>query len=325
MIRTPAIRTPRRRGVDEWLQPVAPAERLAALRIAVGAFVTVYLILNVGEVARLARQPIEQFEPIGLARLFGGPLPALVLWLGFAVVVAAGLLTTAGIGHRLAAPTFAVGILTWTTYHSSWGQLLHFEHLFTLHVVILAFSPAADVWALRRPANRRTGTLVGRRYGWPIRLMAIVTATTYVLSGLAKLRLSGTSWFDPATLTTHIAYSAARIDVLGGPTPPLARFVVGRDWLIVIMATAGLAVELGAPLALVGRRLRNLWVVGAIGFHLATAATMFVFFGYRGLGVALLPLFAVERLPALYRRKSRHHSRTVSWASTPRAPSRPHR
>ena len=312
------------RQVDEWLQPVAPAERLAALRIATGAFVTLYLIANVGEVSRLSRQPAENFEPIGLAGVLDGPVPTAVLWAVFAIVVAAGALTSVGLGYRLAAPIFAAGSLTWASYHSSWGQLLHFEHLFTLHLVILAIAPAADAWALGQGTNG-ADALVGRRYGWPIRLMAVVTATTYVLSGLAKLRLSGLAWFDPATLSTHIAYSATRIDVLGGPTPPLARFVVGRDWLIAPMAAAGLAVELGAPLALVGRRLRNLWVVGAIGFHAATAATMLVFFGYRGLGVALLPLFAVERLPTIYRSRSRHRSRTVAWSSTPRAPSRPQR
>ncbi|MEM7093300.1 MAG: HTTM domain-containing protein [Actinomycetota bacterium] len=294
--------------VDEWLQAPAPAERLAGLRIAIGGFVTLYLAANVREFARLDNRPVVEFEPIGFARLLDQPIPAPALWIGFAGLMVLGIAFTLGVAYRAVGPAFALGVLAWTSYHSSWGQLLHFEHLFTLHLLILALAPAADAWRIGQSAPPSADV----RYGWPIRLLALATAATYVLSGIAKLRHTGFAWFDPDTLATHIGYSATRMETIGGPTPPLAEVVLDNSWLIGPMAIAALAIELGAPVALVGGRARNVWVVAALGFHAATAATMLVFFGYRGLGIGLLPLFAVERVPDRLRSFSRR--RRAAWS-----------
>lgn len=280
---------------DEWLHAPAPPERLAALRIAIAGFVTIYLVANVGEFARLADgQSI--FAPVGVARVLDAPLPSAAVWALFGAAVASGASFTIGFAARCTGPLFATLVLSWASYHSSFGQILHFEHLFTVHLLILAFAPTADAWALSFRPSGRERPRPEVRYGWPIRLLAIVTATTYVLSGIAKLRLTGFAWFDPDTLGAHIGYSATRMEAIGGRTPPLARWVLAHSWLIGPMAAAALAVELLAPLALLGRWARNLWVGAALLFHAGTAATMLVFFGYRGLGFAMLPLFAVERL-----------------------------
>lgn len=278
---------------EGWLHAPAPAERLAALRIAIAGAVTVYLGFSVREVARLANRPSSQFEPIGVARVLDAPLAAELLWALFVAALVFGLAFTAGLLTRLTGPIFGLLVLGWTSYHSSWGQLLHFEHLLTLHVLILGLAPVADAWAVRAPATRPAPS---SRYGWPIRLLAIATVLTYVLSGIAKLQLSGTDWFVADTLANHIGYSATRMQTIGGPTPPLARFVLDNQWLLTPLAVGSLAVELGAPLALMTSRMRNVWVLSALLFHAGTAATMLVFFGYQGLGIAFLPLFAVERL-----------------------------
>lgn len=277
---------------DRWVHLEAPAERLAALRILIGGYATIYLVANVNAVRRLADQDASGFDPIGPARLLTGPLPSTVLWTWWSVGVALGGLFCLGVGHRIVGPAFALAVLGWASYRSSWGQLLHFEHLVSIHLLILAFAPAADVWAVRgRGSHREPGV----EYGWPIRLLAIATVIVYFLSGIAKLRLSGLEWLRTDTLANHIAYSAVRIEQLGGPTPPLADWVLGRRWLIAPMAAGTFVVELGAPLALISRRWRTLWIVAAVLFHLATAATMLVFFGYRGLGIGLAPLLPSER------------------------------
>ena len=283
--------------LDGWLHDPAPPERLAGLRIAIGGFITIYLAANIAEFARVANRPAVQFDPVGIARVLAAPLPSFAVWSLFAVALVSGVIFTAGLWTRVSGPVFALAVLGWTSYHSSWGQLLHFEHLFTLHIMILAGAPVGDAWTLGSASRAGAGGQPSSRYGWPIRLLAIVTALTYFLAGVAKLRLSGTAWFDPATLANHIGYSATRMDTIGGPTPPLSRFVLQNQWLIVPLACVALAIELGAPLALLGRRLRNLWVGAALCFHAGTGATMLVFFGYRGLGVALLPLFAIEQIP----------------------------
>ena len=281
---------------DQWLQRPAPAERLAALRILLGGFVLVYIVANVGEFHRVGNVPTSPFEPVGIARWLNEPLPASAVWVLFASLIASGGAFVVGIAHRVNGAIFAALTLGWASYHSSWGQMLHFEHLFTLHLLVLAFAPAAAVWSL--DAQRRSLERVepASRFGWPIRLLAIITALTYVIAAIAKLRETGVAWIDGTTLRNHIAYSSIRIELLGGFEPPLASTVLRQQWLLPPMAVGAVAIELGAPLALAGRRLRNGWVAAALVFHAGTAATMMVFFPYQGLGFALLPLFRVEHL-----------------------------
>ncbi len=279
--------------IDRWLHDPAPPERLAVIRIAVGAYALVYLIASVGEFDRLAGRSATEFDPVALAGVLDGPIPAPALWSLFAISIASGTLFTVGRHYRLAGPVFALTMLAWATYHSSWGQMLHFEHLVTLHLGVLAFSPAAAAFSL--DARRSRAQPASARYGWPIRLLAIITVTTYAIAGFAKLRVSGTAWIDGTTLANHIGYSATRLDLLGEPRPPLAATVINHRWLWRPMSIGGLAVELLAPLALL-TRCRGVWVAGVALFHFGTLVTMLVFFPYNGLGLALLPLYRVERL-----------------------------
>ncbi|MEZ5378561.1 MAG: HTTM domain-containing protein [Acidimicrobiales bacterium] len=292
------------RRLDDWLQEPAPPERLATLRLAIGGYALVNLFVSFGEFDRLARRPADEFEPVGLASLLSGPVAPEWLWTLFALSALSGAGFVAGVWYRVSGPVFALGTLAWATYHASWGQMLHFEHLVTLHLLVLGWSPAADALSLR---SGRRASVEGRtaHHGWPVRLMAIITVITYALAGIAKLRNGGLAWADGTTLANHIAYSATRLDLLGEPRPPLATFVIGRAQLLGPMALAGLAVELLAPLALFGGRFRRIWVPSIVAFHLGTLLTMFVFFSYNGLGFALLPLYRVERVAAFLDRSAR--------------------
>jgi len=55
-------------------------------------------------------------------------------------------------------------------------------------------------------------------------------------------------------------------------------------------------VELGAWVALLGGRWRNVWVVGAWLFHLGVLAVMAIVFPYQLSGVAFAPFFRLEGL-----------------------------
>ena len=291
------------RRVDHWLLCSAPPERLAVLRFAVGGYSLVNVFISTGEFARLANRPARQFEPVGLAGLLDGPVSPLALWSLFAISAVGGAAFVAGAFFRLSGPVFALATLAWATYHASWGQMLHFEHLVTLHVLLLGISPAADALSVDA---RRAGTAdrrPGVRYGWPVRLLAIVTAVTYALAAVAKLRVGGWAWADGTTLANHIGYSATRLDLLGEPRPPLATAVVRQSWLLSPLAVSALAVELLAPVALLGGWFRRIWVPSVLLFHLGTLTTMFVFFSYNGLGFALLPLYRLEGLVDLFRRR----------------------
>lgn len=292
------------RRIDQWLLSVAPPQRLAALRIAAGGYAVVNTMVSFGEYARLADRPAVQFEPVGLATLLAGPVSPSVLWLLFATSVISGMAFVAGARFRFSGPVFALCTLGWATYHASWGQMLHFEHVMSLHLLVLGFSPAADALSVDAGA-RSTAAGPSVRYGWPVRLLAIITVVTYALAGVAKVRVGGWAWVDGSTLANHIAYSATRLDLLGEPRPPLSTFVIGRDPLIRPLAIVSLGVELLAPLALLGGWFRRVWVPSVLLFHLGTLTTMFVFFPYNGLGFALLPLYRLEEVVGWLGRRRR--------------------
>lgn len=281
------------RRLDAWLLAAAPAERLAAFRVLTGGFAVVYVAVRAPALWALTRRPPSRFEGVGVLALLDDPPGRGLVAVVLAATVVSGLAFVAGIAYRVAAPLFASLLLLVTTYHSSFGQLLHFENLFVLHVIVLAASPAADAWSIR--VRETPAPPASMRYGWPLRLAAIVTVATYVVAGIAKLRITGVDWVVGDTLRNHIAYSNARAELLGGIRPPLARPAVDWTGLLPWLAGASLAIELGAPLALAGRPLRWVWATGVVVMHLGIAALLAVFFPYHALGFALVPLFAIER------------------------------
>ena len=281
-------------GVDGWLAPTAPPERLAMLRIVVMGFATGYLVIRLPAFLALADLPDDRFEPVGVLAWLREPLGA--AWPPVvAATVVAGLLATAGLWFRVSGPLFAGLLLVVTTYRSSWGQLLWFEALVVLHALIVALASSADALSVdaRRSAGRRSPS---SGYGFPVQLAAIVTVLTYVLAGIAKLKIGGLDWVAGETLRNHVAYSAARLDVLGGTPSPLAGPFMRATWVAGPLALVALVIELAAPVALMGGRARTAWVVGAWGMHLAIAGLMLVVFPYPLLLVAFAPLFPLERL-----------------------------
>ncbi|HEY6179026.1 MAG TPA: hypothetical protein VIX73_31450 [Kofleriaceae bacterium] len=386
-----------------WFAP-APAERLAALRIAVGAFATLWLIGRLTELAAVASGPESQFAPVGAIGVLKAPLPP-----GVAIAIAVATIAllaafTAGVGYRVVAPLAAAGALWTLSYRSSWGMVFHTDNLVVLHLIALACAPAADAWALggRGPAPPReaghgwaikllaaltcatyvvagiaklrlagldwldgdqlrnqiaidhvrkallggataplaaagalwtlsyrsswgmvfhTDNLVvlhlialacapaadvwalgGRSpaagdagYGWAIKLLAALTCATYLVAGIAKLRLAGLDWLDGDQLRNQIAIDNLRKLLLGGATAPLAAPLVGHRGALAVLSITTLAIELGAPLALLGGRVARLWALAAWLFHAGVILAMYVWFPYPLSGVAFLPLIDAER------------------------------
>jgi hypothetical protein len=157
-------------------------------------------------------------------------------------------------------------------------------------VLIVGLAPAADAFALRAAPPRRPPH---SRYGWPLRLAALVTVVTYVLAAMAKLRIGGSGWLDGESLRNHVAFSAARLELLGASASPLARPITRFGWLFTPLAWATLVIEFGAPVALF-RRWRSAWVAAVWALHAGIALTMFVVFPYPLTLVAFAPMFALE-------------------------------
>lgn len=274
-----------------WFTP-APALRLAALRVAVGIYGTIWALVRFPAHLDHTQQSAARWHPVGVLAGLGEPLPDAVV-VGLAVLAPVlGLAYTAGWRFRISGPAFAVALTVLATLDSSWGQIFHTENLMVLHALIIAVAPAA-------PRDRQSLTAVHSRYGWPIRLTGLVLVLAYVVAGIAKLRLAGLGWAGGDVLRNLVAHDNLRKAVLGDTYSPIGTELVGFAWLFPPLAVVSLGVELGAGLALLGGRWRTVWVATAWGFHLGVLVLMAILFPYQLSGVAFLPLFRAERLKPL--------------------------
>ena len=291
--------TPDVEPIRRWpiVDAVAPPERLAMLRILAGAFALVYLLVRLPVFLQLADRR-SGFDGVGIAVLLDRPAPNNVVDAVVAVAVLAGVCFVLGWHFRFTGPLFALGMLALGSYRGSWGQLLHFENLMVLYLLIVSLSPAADAWSIdarRRGEHNDTGS-ESTAYGFPIALASLVLVITYVIAGVAKLRYGGLEWVLGDTLRNHVAYAAARLELLGGTPSPLAGLAVRFDGIWPVVAAVTILIELAAPVALLGGRLRTAWVLAAWLMHLGVLAFMLIGFPFPLFLVAFAPLYRIERL-----------------------------
>src|SRR5205085_627239 len=132
--------------------------------------------------------------------------------------------------------------------------------------LVLGLMPSAETAAVS--ASRATGGEQQARrrdpagaweYGWPIRLMCVVTALAYFVTGMAKVTGElGWSWVSGEALRSQVAADALRKEVLGDAGSSLFYIVYPQLWLFTCFGVMTLLVELGAPFALLMRLLRLL-------------------------------------------------------------------
>jgi hypothetical protein len=275
--------------------PEGDARRLAALRLWIGGFALIYVCVRLPDLIASARLPAVQFARVGVTRLLGAPLP-LAAVIAIAVATIALLAAfVAGVAYRWTAPAAALGLLWTLTYRNSWGMVFHTENLLVLHVLALAFAPAADAFAVGKPRGSPAG------YAWAIRLCIALVAVTYVLAAIAKLRLAGTGWLDGEQLRNQIAIDNLRKALLGDWTAPLAIPLLEHPAGFTVFSLMTLVLELGSPIALAigmgrfGTALARLWAFGAWGFHVGVVLLMNIWFPYPLFGFAYLAVLAPER------------------------------
>lgn len=279
-----------------WLAPEAPAERLAAVRILVGAFAFLYLALRLPHILSYLSFPARQFEPVGVLSPFGAPPPAALVVAAMALALLATLGFALGWRFRLTGPA-AGALLLWTlSYANSWGQIFHTENALVVSVLVLGLTRAADATSLDAHRRRAAAPPPHARYGWPLRLLCALVVATYFLAGIAKLRWGGPGWMGGTVLRDTIAADSLRKILLGSSHSPIAEALLGQAWLFRGLAVLTLVVELGAPIALVHRRAAIVWVLSVIAFHLGVLVLMAIVFPYPLSGVAFAPFFRAERL-----------------------------
>ena len=274
------------------LGPDAPARRLAAVRIAVVAFALIWTLGTSPELLARAQLDPSRFAPVGLAGLFG-VVPLSLVYVGLATVLATGALALLGRGHRWVAPLFALALTWLLSYRNSWGHMSRSEHLLVLHVWILAFAPADDALRLRAPSPPPAPA---SRYGWPLQLMMLVTVSTYVIAGLAKLREAGWTWISGEAVRLHVATEVLRNDMIGADAATLGRVLLPHAATFTAIAVFTLVVELGAPIALRAGRVRLVWVGAVWAMHVGIGLVMGIGFAYPLSGVAFAAFLPLERI-----------------------------
>ncbi|MEM9195841.1 MAG: HTTM domain-containing protein [Myxococcota bacterium] len=287
------------RVLDRVFMPEAPAERLAVLRILVGLYGCIYLPIRITHLWSYAGVDPYQFQPVGVVTVLPRPLlPAVVVTL----VVLAVLFSfpfLLGFRYRITAPIYAALLLWVLTYSNSFGQILHVDNLFCLHVIALALCPAADAYSLDARRRRAAGAPPPEpsgRYGWGIRLMCVLCVFGYFLAAVAKAKNGGLEFVSAENLRNYVAYDTVRKLELGSITSPVGEALLPFPLVFAGLAYLSLALEWGAPLALFHRKLGIAWAVLIWGFHLGVLVLMAISFTYPLTMVAFAAFFRVEKL-----------------------------
>lgn len=255
-----------------WLTPTASERDFVRWRRWSGLVLAAYLLIR----ARALTSVVGQWQPAGILFWRDAPFSSPTIW----VIWLVALLGAVGLVQSRRSPSWitplgAIAALVLFTHRSSGGQILWFDILPTLHLLALAAAGAR---------------FEPTRAGWAMRLASLMTVTTYVLAGIAKLRIGGLDWVADGALERQIAFSAARFETLGGTPSPIAEGLLDLRAASMPLAIIVLVIELGAPLAFLNRRAAWIWSISAWAMHVGIAATLFVVFHWPLFGVAFFPL-----------------------------------
>ena len=275
------------------MNQLAPARRLATFRVLTGIYALTYLLARFPYFVDLSELNEVRWDPPFPLAWLGSPPSEGVVVVVLVLALATGVAYLLGWRFRWTGPAFAVLLLAVLSFRNGWGHLFHNDNLLVLHVLIVGLAPAADAWAVGAPAVEPDEDV---RYGFPLRLAAVVTVLTYVVTGWAKVRYAGLDWLTGDTLLNQIAFDNARKKVLGDEFSPLAAAAAAQSWLFRPLGLLTVVVELGAPVALINRRWATGWTIAAWAFHVGILALMWISFAYPLSLVAFAPFFRCERL-----------------------------
>lgn len=283
--------------LERWLFPAEPPTRLAAMRILVSLFAIVYLLARAVHLTDFSQLDEAAFQPVGPISVLEAPWPPALVLSTFVIALLSGIAVCFGVYHPFTGPTFGLSLLWVLSYRNSWGMIFHTENLLVISALILSVAPAADVWSWdARRRNVASDATPSRRFGWALLALRWVVVLSYVVAGVAKLRAAGMDWAGGEVLRSHVAFDALRKLELGSVYSPIGAALVSQPWVFTPLAWLTLALEIGAPLALLGRRWAIVWCSTAWAFHFGVLVLMAIVFPYPLLGIAYAPFFAVERM-----------------------------
>lgn len=292
--------------LERWWFPSIAPERLALCRILIGVWSLWYLWNRLGLYERIVSGDVDDFEPVGVARLLHGvPIEPSTFMVLMWITLALNVLFVLGAAFRITGPAFAAMLLWLLCYRNSWAMIYHTDNLLVLHAIVMAAAPSARVLSIDAILRRRPPKLPATphpAYGWPIMLMCAVIAAAYLLAGLAKVfGDTGLGWVNGEVLRMQIVRDGIRKELFEHGAPAVVPWLCENVWLLTIFAFGSLLLELLAPLALIHRRAGWVWCLLVFPMHWGIFIVMGIIFRYQMYGFMFLPFLPVERLAPLVR------------------------
>ncbi|MEE9382440.1 MAG: hypothetical protein V3V08_03400 [Nannocystaceae bacterium] len=295
------------------------AVNLAVIRIIIGAYFVYTLVDRLRGWRNVADGRTDDFVPVGVIDLLlTAPLPLEAWDLFYTTTIVFCTLFCVGLGFRFTGPACGVLFLILLSYRNSWSFIFHTWNLMAVNALVFGFAPSADTWSLdallrrRLPNSRAVRWICGStreeavswRYSWPVQLNLLLTGIAYWIAGVAKLFHSdGLTWAFDAHLLDHVGNNALRYVFLNDGATSLTYEVYSLPievWIGLGLLT--LAVELGAPLAVLHRRMALVLALTLFGFHWGVKVLMGINFDYQLYGVAFVPFLRWDRAWARMRK-----------------------
>ena len=192
------------------------------------------------------------------------------------VMILSLLFSTAGLLTAISTRTSVLLVLFYQGLLRSFGHFNHDEMLPVYCLVVLAFTPCGDAFAIDSWLKRLRKERPHFAYAYPILLMQLLVAWTYFSSALIKLRVAGLKYLSSDNLPALAIFHS--LDNLHDTSFRLAFRLPELKGYLPFAVGFILLWELLFPLAIFWRRLRW-WILG-IGtiFHLSTLFVMNIFF-----------------------------------------------
>ena len=255
-----------------WYEPM-PVRRLDA--VARILFVTIIFItlspdhwvIDHGDV------PTSWYQPVLVARILQipAPTPTTIAFVQTAIVVACALAMLRVLPRLTSAAVFA-GVSTWIIWAFSYGKVDHDRLTIVVALLALALTP-------------RKGPDVEARTGWAIRLIQVTFALAYPFSAIVKLQTAGFEWANGAVFARAII---RRDGLLGDVLIDYPALLRAGQWAFICF-------ELFAVVLLCrNTRLRAVAIVGVLGLHAFTYATIGISFLPHT--ICIVAFFPLEKL-----------------------------
>lgn len=229
-----------------------------------------------GEVAPVFWMPMPVFSWLHIPLATPAVLVAMqAMWKASLLLSCVGLLTRLSTFIAFALGTYLLAL------GGNFGHVHHANPLIVVVLATLALSRCGDACSLDRLLSRLPPPAPSGEYTWPIRLTCVLLALVFFAAGTAKLRLAGPAWADPENLRLILMRSYYHFPTTD-PWTPWGLWIAQKPWLCGLMGAGTLALEVGAPLALVDRRLRAIivpgWFVMLIAFRALIGPTFMTLF-----------------------------------------------